>query len=587
MLVSRGDVINSAHPSLLRQPAAPPEGVPAAASDRQECDFLTGPVLDEAMPPDYEPSPLGSPLVRAVVVTATGGTAALFTLWVEAPGAAPWMAIAAAGAASWALFRQAPTETEYLTHWVEHLLDQPNARMPEGLAGLHGALARNINVVVKAAQERGSGDGEGSSPRRVSTVRGVQLETLLSNVGEAQRQAQAQGGSLDDTSAAMAEMAATVRTIAASVDSLASSAEESGSSIVEMSAINDEMAENIQELASAIEETAASIEQMIYSIKEVAKNIEDLALAAEQTSTSMNEMEASIHHVEENATATARLSEDVIRDAERGADAVKRTLFGIDEIRQSSRTAGDVIRQLGDRVGAIGNILNVIDEVAEQTNLLALNAAIIAAQAGEHGRGFAVVADEIKELAERTGASTKEIAELIRGVQDESRNAVAAIGRGERSVEQGVQLSQAAEGALTEIVGSASKATEMVKAIAPATMEQSKGSTVVADAVDRIARTVQQVAAATAEQARGSEQIMRSTERMKSLSTHVELSSQEQGKGSKQITGAIEHISEMVRQLHQAQGEQARGSEQLLAAVEQLRATQFKTIEILDRAVRT
>src|SRR5690606_27616176 len=184
-----------------------------------------------------------------------------------------------------------------------------------------------------------------------------------------------------------------------------------------------------------------------------------------------------------NATAAAKLSEDVIRDAERGADAVKRTLEGIEEIRASSGTVGEVIRQLGNRIAAIDNILNVIDDVAEQTNLLALNAAIIAAQSGEHGRGFAVVADEIKDLAERTGASTKEIAELIRGVQEESKNAVVAIAKGERSVEVGVQLSQAAEHALAEIVQSAGKATEMVKAIAVATIEQSKGSRVVADAV--------------------------------------------------------------------------------------------------------
>jgi methyl-accepting chemotaxis protein len=536
------------------------------------------------VPPDSPPHPLASPWLRALavgVLTAlvAGGAVALAGEQSAALAGVVTAAVAAT-VASGAMLRAPNAETTLLAQWVERLHEDPAARAPDGLTDLNAVVARRVASLAQRGAPPAIARPDGKTD---AGGQGGELPAILQ---EAQRHAQNQGTSLDDTSAAMAEMAATVRTIAASVDSLASSAEESGSSILEMSAINDEMADNIQELASAIEETAASIEQMIYSIKEVAKNIEDLALAAEQTSTSMNEMEASINHVEENATATARLSEDVIRDAERGADAVKRTLFGIDEIRQSSRTAGEVIRQLGDRTAAIGNILNVIDDVAEQTNLLALNAAIIAAQAGEHGRGFAVVADEIKELAERTGASTKEIAELIRGVQDESRNAVAAIARGERSVEAGVALSQAAEGALTEIVGSAGKATEMVKAIAMATVEQSKGSKVVADAVDRIARTVQQVAAATAEQARGSEQIMRSTERMKTLSTHVELSSQEQSKGSRQIAAAIEHISDMVRQLHQAQTEQARGSEQLLAAVEQLRSSQFRQIEILERAAR-
>lgn len=537
---------------------------------------------------------LGFPAVRALIVGAGAAMgAALFSAFVSEGAGHVLVVVGGAvgsGLTSLVIFLSPSPAAERLARWAENLVDQPATPVPNGLPGPYAGVARHLSTLAQRAAAKGASGagsaGSGGAAGSTSEIARLADPEIAGVLADAQRHAHNQGTSLDDTSAAMAEMAATVRTIASSVDSLASSAEESGSSILEMSAINDEMAENIQELASAIEETAASIEQMIYSIKEVAKNIEDLALAAEQTSTSMNEMEASINHVEENATATARLSEDVIRDAERGADAVKRTLFGIDEIKQSSRTAGEVIRQLGERIAAIGNILNVIDDVAEQTNLLALNAAIIAAQAGEHGRGFAVVADEIKDLAERTGASTKEIAELIRSVQEESRNAVNAISRGERSVEAGVTLSQAAEGALTEIVSSAGKATEMVKAIAMATVEQSKGSKVVADAVDRIARTVQQVAAATAEQARGSEQIMRSTERMKTLSTHVELSSQEQSKGSKQIAGSIEHISEMVRQLHQAQTEQARGSEQLLAAVEQLRSSQFRQIELLERATR-
>src|SRR5204862_523874 len=121
-----------------------------------------------------------------------------------------------------------------------------------------------------------------------------------------------------------------------------------------------------------------------------------------------------------NANETARLAEEVTRAAGSGVDAINQTIEGINKIKDSSEDAVKVIASLGSKIGEIGKILNVIDDVAEQTNLLALNAAIIAAQAGEHGKGFAVVADEIKDLAERAGASTKEIAELIKGVQFES-----------------------------------------------------------------------------------------------------------------------------------------------------------------------
>ena len=113
-------------------------------------------------------------------------------------------------------------------------------------------------------------------------------------------------------------------------------------------------------------------------------------------------------------------------EAATGVEALQKTLAGIDKIKDSSAVASSVIESLGRRILEVGNILNVIDEVAEQTNLLALNAAIIAAQAGEHGKGFAVVAEEIKDLADRTSSSTKEITELIGSIQEESRNAVSA-----------------------------------------------------------------------------------------------------------------------------------------------------------------
>jgi len=187
---------------------------------------------------------------------------------------------------------------------------------------------------------------------------------------------------------------------------------------------------------------------------------------------------------------------------------------------------------------------------------LALNAAIIAAQAGEHGRGFAVVADEIKALAERTGASTKEIADLIKTVQTESKNAVTAISEGVHAVEEGVQLGHNAEAALLKIVESAKRSTLMIKAIAQATVEQAKGSKQVTNSISRIAETVQQIALATSEQAKGSEQIMKSAERMRAITQQVERSTEEQNRGGQQVTQAVENIRESIDRLSRAQESQ-------------------------------
>jgi methyl-accepting chemotaxis protein len=393
------------------------------------------------------------------------------------------------------------------------------------------------------------------------------LETLLTQLSEGVIGVLEASASAGET---VREANASLHEVSQAIEMLATSAEESSSSILEMTATNDEVAENVGELASSVRETVSSIEEMAYSIREVAKNVDALSLTAEETSSSMNEMDVSIDQVQSNANETARLSEEVASDAERGAEAILKTIGEIYRIKESSQEAVSVISNLGFRIEAIGQILAVIDDVAEQTNLLALNAAIIAAQAGEHGKGFAVVADEIKDLAERAGGSTKEIAELIKTIQSESKNAIAAVERGAHNVDRGVEVSNEAERALKKILESSQKSTNMVRAIARATVEQAKGSKQVTDAIGRIAETVQQIAAATAQQARGSELIMKSAEKMRTITQHVERSSQEQARGGRQITGAIEQISNMVNSLNSSQRAQTRGGEQLLDATRRI-----------------
>ena len=356
------------------------------------------------------------------------------------------------------------------------------------------------------------------------------------------------------------------------IEVLAARAEESSASIQGLTQTTDQVAENMGELGVSVRESVASIEEMTFSIKEVAKNVDALSLTAEETSASMNQMDVSIDQVQSNANETARLSEEVTRDAEHGAESILKTIGEIYRIKESSQEAVAVISNLGSRIDAIGQILSVIDEVAEQTNLLALNAAIIAAQAGEHGKGFAVVAEQIKDLAERSGASTKEIADLIKTIQSESRNAIQAVERGAQNVDRGVQVSNEAERALKKILESSEKSTDMVRAIARATVEQAKGSKQVTDSIGRIAETVQQIAAATAEQARGSELIMTTGERMRGISQQVERSSQEQARGGRQVSQAIESIRAMAERLTTMHQEKGREAQNALRVTERIAA---------------
>jgi methyl-accepting chemotaxis protein len=381
---------------------------------------------------------------------------------------------------------------------------------------------------------------------------------------------QAQVSAAEETARLVKELASAMRTFSTSVESLTHNAEESSSSILEMTATSSEVASNLGELATSVRDSVSSIEEMAASIKEVAKNVDALSLTAEETSSSMNEMDVSIDQVQSNANETARLSEEVSLDADKGAEAILKTISEIYRIKESSQEAVTAISALGSRIDAIGQIVNVIDDVAEQTNLLALNAAIIAAQAGEQGKGFAVVADEIKDLAERAGASTREITDLIKTVQGESKNAITAVERGAHNVDRGVEVSNEAERALKKILESSQKSTTMVRAIARATVEQAKGSRQVTDAIGRIAETVQQIAVATGQQSKGSDLIMKSAEKMRLITQQVERSANEQAKGGRQITTAIENISGMVTDLNSGQKSQFDGAKQLTALVSKL-----------------
>jgi methyl-accepting chemotaxis protein len=379
-----------------------------------------------------------------------------------------------------------------------------------------------------------------------------------------------QSQALEDASRAIAGIDEASGGIADSTAFLVGSVEEISAASLELGATIEEIAGQMEKLFATVDEISSSINQMSVASQEVSENVGILSSSTEVTVSSMLEMDASIKEIEENANLTSQLASAATEDARRGKQTVDETIHGIESIRDAVDRASAAIMELGHQSGNIGKILTVIDEVADQTSLLALNAAIIAAQAGEHGRGFAVVADEIRELAERTAVSTREIATIISNLQEGTQEAVLVMQEGSERVHQEVRRSQAAGAALDQIRASTLKAMEQVNGIVRATQEQARGSRQVTDSMNQVASMLEQIATAITEQSQGARQLAGGAEAMRDIAAHGKQSTSEQTKGSRQINQGMEQFRHRIGQIDEATRELTQRSRQVVEGVGQV-----------------
>ncbi len=361
-----------------------------------------------------------------------------------------------------------------------------------------------------------------------------------------------------------------VRGIADSAAVLNGSVEESSSSILELGAAGDDLNETAVTLSEKVDEVSTSMEQIVRSVSQVVESTLALSDAASETSSSMELMASSLMEVDESAEESARLSNYVVSTAESGQEKVRQTIDGMDAIRMATETAEKVIRNLGGRTKEIGAIVDVIDDVADETNLLALNAAIIAAQAGEHGRAFSVVADEIKDLADRVLASTKEIAELIRAVQEEGANAIGAIETGTESVASGVDLSAEAGISLEEITRASRDSGERIQGILTAVRAQARAASHVVELMEKVRGGVDEIRNAATEQERGNTIVYRSTTAMREVAQQVRTTTEEQARGSGRIRESVEGQRDAVEQINEALQEQAAACRSAVEFIEEI-----------------
>src|SRR4030042_2185376 len=352
---------------------------------------------------------------------------------------------------------------------------------------------------------------------------------------------------------------------------------------------------NIAEHAGIFNETAqeagVSIEEMIASIKETAGSIEILSASSEDSTTALAEVNTSIAEIQQSAEESVRLAEKVSVDAsEKGITSISMAIGGMDDIKESVTAISETIDRLEKRSEEIGNILDVIDGVASQTSLLSLNAAILAAQAGENGKAFAVVADEIKNLADRTSASTKEIAELITGVQAETRSSVEKATSTIKTVDRGVELFKEVNSALKSILESSNVSTAMTKAIKRATSEEAIVIGHITNAIRKITQQIEQISKATKEQSKGSSMIGEATGKIKDISDHIKKATEEQFKGSDKIASVTENVSRTAEQITLAINSQKKKSNDIVNIMEKIQKTTADLVTSaseMDRSITT
>ena len=251
---------------------------------------------------------------------------------------------------------------------------------------------------------------------------------------------------------------------------------------------------NVQSTATRVAQTTSRVETT--STELLATSTEQLREIRE-TGQSVLDMAARINDVSAQAQESASVARQSLVAAESGLTAVQNAIGGMNAIRDQIQETSKRIKRLGESSQEIGEITELIADITEQTNVLALNAAIQAASAGEAGRGFSVVAEEVQRLAERSGDATRQIAALVKAIQTDTQDAVAAMERSTQGVVEGARLSDNAGTALSEIDQVSRKLAELIEQISASASKEANQANEVASNIQHIFAVTEQTGEST------------------------------------------------------------------------------------------
>ncbi len=286
--------------------------------------------------------------------------------------------------------------------------------------------------------------------------------------------------------------------------------------------------EELRTLVSQVQGTANRVTETTLKVDETSSEL--LAASDEQlreireTGESVLQMAARINTVSAQAQQSAQVARHSLQAAESGLTAVQNSIGGMNAIRDQIQETSKRIKRLGESSQEIGEITELISDITEQTNVLALNAAIQAASAGDAGRGFSVVAEEVQRLAERSGDATRQISALVKTIQTDTQDAVAAMARSTQGVVDGAKLSDAAGAALGNIDSVTRKLAELIEQISVQALDEARSANVVAGNIQHIFAVTEQAGEGTRSTAQMVHELSRTAEELRQSVSRFKIS---------------------------------------------------------------